>query len=167
MAAKSTRQTESIGPFGKGMFGPMMKTPREYWLAGLGTLSFARQEGSRIFDRLVTEGEAFQKRSRKLVETEVSEARERFADLTAGIKVPQALRRVLGLADTVVFHLVPEGEGWAVRLEGEDEDISRRSTKAEALDDARTLAHEREPSRIVVHRADGTIQTSYSYGEAH
>lgn len=167
MATKTTRQSVSSGHFGKSVLAPMIKGPREFWLAGLGTFAFARQKGSRIFDKLIAEGEKFEKRSRSRAEEEAKEVRARFADLAAGIRLPRALLKVFGKAEPIVFHLVPEGDDWAVRQEGEDEDMSRRGTKAEALDEARSLAHAREPSRVVVHRADGTIQTSYSYGEAH
>ena len=64
-----------------------------------------------------------------------------------------------------VYHLVPRDEGWAVRAEGGDKDLSVHGTKREGLDAARGVAQAHEPSRLVVHKSDGTIQTSYSYGE--
>jgi hypothetical protein len=162
MAMKTTRLTAAPGPLGKELF----KAPREFWLAGLGTLSLARKEGSRFFDKLVVEGEKFEKRSRERVEKEAGDVRDRVLDLTSGIKLPRALNKALGRAETVVFHLVPEGQKWAVRREGDEEDFTLHRTKAAGLEAARGLAHAHEPSRVVVHRADGTIQTSYSYGEA-
>lgn len=65
----------------------------------------------------------------------------------------------------VVYHLVPRDEDWAITLEGADKDLSVHGTKKEALDAARKVAQSHEPSRLVVHKADGTIQTSYAYGE--
>jgi len=64
-----------------------------------------------------------------------------------------------------VYHLLPEGDNWAVRLEGGDKDLEQAGTKKAALDLARKLAQSNEPSRLVVHRADGTIQDSFNYGE--
>ena len=170
MATKTTTRPTLNSPFGKDLF----KAPREFWLAGLGTLALARKEGerlydesSRLFDKLIAEGEKFEKRSREQVGKQAGEVRERVSDLASGLKLPRALNKALGLAETVVFHLVPEGENWAVRREGDEEDVSQHRTKAAALEAARGLAHAHEPSRIIVHRADGTIQTSYSYGDAH
>lgn len=63
-----------------------------------------------------------------------------------------------------VFHLLPKDEDWTVRREGEDAELSVHDTKKQALDAARGIAQASEPSRLVVHRADGTIQATYSYG---
>jgi poly(hydroxyalkanoate) granule-associated protein len=173
MASKTSKSFFEPVSFSKPDFKAMTKVPREFWLAGLGTLSMARQkgeelfdDGSRYFNKLIAEGEKFEKRSRKRVEKRAEDVRERFTDLANGIRLPRALNKALGLADTVVFHLVPEDEQWAVRREGEDEDVSAHRTKKAALDAARDLAYASEPSRIVVHRADGTIQTSYGYGDS-
>lgn len=67
--------------------------------------------------------------------------------------------------ETTVYHLLPKEDQWAVRREGEDRNLRVLDTKREALDAARTIAQAHEPSRLVVHRADGTIQDSFSYGE--
>ena len=67
--------------------------------------------------------------------------------------------------EPTVYHLLPKDDKWSVRIEGQDKDSSVQDTKQAALDAARKLAQANEPSRLVVHRADGTIQTSYSYGD--
>lgn len=174
MATRTSRPFFELAPFSKDNVQAMLKLPREFWLAGLGTVSMARQKGeelfddsSRYFDKLIAEGEKLEKRSRKRVEKQAEEVRERFTDLAGGIQLPRILNKALGRAETLVYHLLPEKDQWAVRLEGEDEDLSLFKTKAAALDAARDLAYANEPSRIVVHRADGTIQTSYSYGDDH
>lgn len=66
-----------------------------------------------------------------------------------------------------VYHLLPKDEQWAVRREGEDRNLRVLDRKREALDAARAIAQGHEPSRLVVHRADGTIQDSFSYGDEH
>jgi len=66
----------------------------------------------------------------------------------------------------VVYHVVPDGDDWKVELEGSERAVSRHDTKKEALEAARSLAKERAPSRMVIHRQDGTIQTSHSYDPA-
>jgi poly(hydroxyalkanoate) granule-associated protein len=64
-----------------------------------------------------------------------------------------------------VYHLLPKDDKWVVRREGEDKDIAVMGTKRATLDAARKTAQSNEPSRLVVHRADGTIQDSFNYGE--
>ena len=65
---------------------------------------------------------------------------------------------------TVVYHVVPQEAGWAVTKEGTDRAINVLNTKAEALERGRDLAKNQEPSRLVVHRKDGTIQEQFTYG---
>jgi poly(hydroxyalkanoate) granule-associated protein len=68
-------------------------------------------------------------------------------------------------SETTVYHLLPKEDQWAVRREGEDRNLRVLDTKREALDVAREIAQAHEPSRLVVHRADGTIQDSFNYGD--
>lgn len=69
-------------------------------------------------------------------------------------------------APAKVFHVAPHEEGWKVEAEGEKEPASVHATKDEAVSAAREIAHKAEPSRVVVHRMDGTIQTQFGYGDA-
>lgn len=65
-----------------------------------------------------------------------------------------------------VYHVVPFEDGWKVEAENAARATSLHSTKDEALAAARDLAKNQEPSQVVVHRMDGTIQTSYTYGDS-
>jgi len=65
-----------------------------------------------------------------------------------------------------VYHVVTADDGWKVELEGSKKPLSTHATKDEAVDAARTLAQTNEPSQVVVHRMDGTIQNNYSYDVA-
>jgi len=67
-------------------------------------------------------------------------------------------------ADTV-YHVVPHDEGWAVEKEGASRASSVHGNKKDAVGAGRDLAKGSEPSRLVVHRQDGTIQDNFSYGE--
>ena len=81
-------------------------------------------------------------------------------------KVEKAkVEKVRAAVETTVYHLLPKEDQWAVRREGEDRNLRVLDTKREALDVAREIAQAHEPSRLVVHRADGTIQDSFNYGE--
>jgi poly(hydroxyalkanoate) granule-associated protein len=66
-------------------------------------------------------------------------------------------------AKTTVFHLVSADDGWAIKKEGTKTPVSTHGTKKEALDVARTTAQAAQPSRLVIHKQDGTIQESVSY----
>lgn len=62
-----------------------------------------------------------------------------------------------------VYHVTPNGEGWHVEAEGASRASSTHTTKREAVDRARELAHAHVPSRLVIHRADGSIQRQHTY----
>lgn len=64
-----------------------------------------------------------------------------------------------------VYHVVPHEDGWAVEKEGASRAASVHSTKAEAVAAGRGLAKAAEPGRLVLHRQDGTVQDTYSYGD--
>ena len=64
-----------------------------------------------------------------------------------------------------VYHVVPHDEGWAVEKEGASRATSVHGVKAEAVSAGRERAKSGEAGRLVIHRQDGTIQDSFSYGE--
>lgn len=68
-------------------------------------------------------------------------------------------------AARTVYHVTSAEEGWKVIVEGTKEPIAVANTKDEAVTTARDMAKAVEPSQVVVHKMDGTIQTSYAYGE--
>lgn len=62
------------------------------------------------------------------------------------------------------IHVVPHPDGgWATRKEGADRAGSRHGTQTDALDRARDQAR-REGVEVVIHRPDGRIRDSDSYG---
>ncbi len=61
------------------------------------------------------------------------------------------------------LHVVPRGDGWAVRREGADRDSVHAPTQSEAAERAAEIAR-REGGEVVIHRPDGTIRDSDSYG---
>lgn len=78
----------------------------------------------------------------------------RKVDKLAGLAVPKT-----------IFHVAPHEEGWKVEIAGAKTPTSLHATKDEALSAAREVAKKAEPSQVVVHRMDGTIQTQFGYGE--
>jgi poly(hydroxyalkanoate) granule-associated protein len=87
--------------------------------------------------------------------------------LSARLKLEKA-ERAAAPADavsTTVLHVVPHDEGWAVEKEGASRASSVHATKAEAVKTGRERAKAGTSGRLVIHRQDGTVQDSFSYGE--
>jgi len=55
------------------------ESAQQIWLAGLGAFAKAQEEGSKVFDALVKEGESLQSRTRKLSDAKISEVAARAA----------------------------------------------------------------------------------------
>lgn len=85
------------------------------------------------------------------------------AAATTGLAVLAAKRRS---APEAIYHVAAEDEGWIVKGEGARQAVSRHPTKKEAVDAARDVAHAGAPSRLVIHRQDGTIQRTHEYRPA-
>lgn len=66
----------------------------------------------------------------------------------------------------IAYHVVPVEDGWAVKIAGDEGVLSQHETKDDAVNMARELGRANEPSRVVIHRRDGMIQTYHSYGDA-
>lgn len=61
------------------------------------------------------------------------------------------------------YHVVPRGDQWAVTREGAQRASSLHGTQREALQAGRGLA-QRNETELVIHRPDGRIRDSDSYG---
>ena len=61
------------------------ESAQQIWLAGLGAFAKAQEEGGKVFEALVKEGEAIQKKTRKMADEKFSVVRktadEKFADV--------------------------------------------------------------------------------------
>lgn len=169
MATRLQKKSESLF---ERMGSPVVDSAHDVWLAGLGAFVMARKEsarmmdeGSKLFEKLVAEGAKFEKRALKMAKSEANEAADEIARVTeeARKRAKTATRTLRKPVDPLAYHLVPKGDGWTIHLEGSKTDIRRFDTKNSALDAARDLANAHLPSRLIVHRADGTIQTSHTY----
>ena len=60
-------------------------------------------------------------------------------------------------------HVVPHGEGWAVKAEGGLRATSVHSTQSAALEVAREIAKHQRKS-LFVHRPDGKVRRGANYG---
>ena len=85
------------------------------------------------------------------------------AATAAGVVAVKKFRGNSGGAKLKVYHVLPGDEGWSVKAEDAERASSTHSTKKEALDAARELVKGREPSQLVIHRLDGTVQDAHTY----
>jgi poly(hydroxyalkanoate) granule-associated protein len=76
----------------------ILESANQIWLAGLGAFAVAQEEGSKAFDTFVKEGEAVQKRAKKVagekldeVKDKATDAWDKLEDVFEG-RVAQALR---------------------------------------------------------------------------
>ena len=61
------------------------------------------------------------------------------------------------------YHVVPRGEGWAVKREGADRASSLHETQRDAIQGGKRLAQVNK-TELVIHRPNGQIRDSDSYG---
>ena len=89
--------------------------------------------------------------------------------LSARLKLEKADREAavppVDAVSETVLHVVPHADGWAIEREGVARATSVHGTKAEAVSVARERAKAGATGRLVIHRQDGTVQDSFSYGE--
>lgn len=61
------------------------------------------------------------------------------------------------------YHVVPHGEGWAVKREGAERASSLHETQSDAIQDGKRLAQINK-AELVIHRPNAQIRDSDSYG---
>jgi poly(hydroxyalkanoate) granule-associated protein len=66
------RKLKSVGKDSQ-LSAAIRESAQQIWLAGLGAFARAQQEGSKVFDALVRQGESIQQNTRKVAEDKVTE----------------------------------------------------------------------------------------------
>ena len=61
------------------------------------------------------------------------------------------------------YHVVPKGKEWMVKKENAQRASSTHNTQSDAVDAGKKLAKANK-TELVIHRKDGTIRDSDSYG---
>ena len=61
------------------------ESAQQIWLAGLGAFAKAQEEGGKVFEALVREGLALQRKTQDATEEHLSEAAQRMSHLAAGL----------------------------------------------------------------------------------
>lgn len=90
------------------------------------------------------------------------------AATAAGVVAVKALKSRSskgGAKDGRVYHVQPKGEDWQVTVDGNDRPAGTYGTKKQAITAGRTLAQKHEPSQLVIHGGDGSVQRTHSYGD--
>jgi poly(hydroxyalkanoate) granule-associated protein len=95
--------------------------------------------------------------------SEVRDLSARVDQLTR--KVDVLVTRLGGKSGLSLITVVssPEGEGWMIRQEGQEQPIGLHATKEEAVERARAFAHDHAPSRLSIYKRDGSIQDTVTY----
>ena len=65
--------------------GTVKDSAQQIWLAGLGAFSKAQEEGTKVFDALVKEGQAIQRKTQAVAEEKISEATTRMTSMATDI----------------------------------------------------------------------------------
>jgi len=74
-----------------GLAKTVRESAQQIWLAGLGAFSKAQEEGGKVFEALVREGQAIESRTRDLAQAKISEVTQQFgkAGAQAGARATQ------------------------------------------------------------------------------
>jgi hypothetical protein len=67
------------------------------------------------------------------------------------------------VADKTVYHVTKDNDAWQVKKEGSERASSRHDDKAAAVAAGKQFAQNKRPGRVVVHKADGTIQDGHNF----
>jgi Uncharacterized protein conserved in bacteria (DUF2188) len=67
------------------------------------------------------------------------------------------------MAERRDIHILPNGDGWAVKRENQDRPLSTHRTQAEATEAGRSVAQDDE-GELLVHGQDGQIRDRSTYG---
>ncbi len=63
-----------------------------------------------------------------------------------------------------IYHVVPDDGAWKVKGENSIRASSIHDRKPDAIARAKQLAKVGRLGQVIVHKADGSIQTEYTYG---
>ena len=63
-----------------------------------------------------------------------------------------------------IYKVIPDGERWAIKLEGEFTPVALHDNKSDAVKAARDMAERDMPSRLVVIDGRGKTETDKLYG---
>jgi poly(hydroxyalkanoate) granule-associated protein len=80
--AAGTPSDKKAGP---QLSGTVKESAQQIWLAGLGAFAKAQEEGGKVFETLVKEGQSIQRKTQAAAEERISEATSRMASMATDI----------------------------------------------------------------------------------
>jgi poly(hydroxyalkanoate) granule-associated protein len=140
--------------------GTVKESAQQIWLAGLGAFSKAQEEGGKVFDTLVKEGIAIQRKTQTAAEEKLSEATSRMASMATELsskasgqwdklenifedRVSRALKK-LGVPTS------KDIDALVARIDELNRNVAKLSAKGAA---ARTSAASKAPAKKAAKRA--------------
>src|SRR5438105_11376277 len=85
---KQMAERKAASPSGlldSALAGTVKESAQQIWLAGLGAFSKAQEEGGKVFETVVKEGLAIQRKTQSAAEEKLSEATSRMASMASDI----------------------------------------------------------------------------------
>lgn len=64
-----------------------------------------------------------------------------------------------------IYHVRYRDDGWVVEAEDAQQPSAVEARKKDAVQRAREIADNQQPSRLIVHKQDGTVQSESTYGD--
>lgn len=83
---KKLQKMSAAQKSGPHLSSAVKDSAQQIWLAGLGAFSKAQEEGSKVFDTLVKEGLAIQRKTQAAAEDKITEATSRMSDMASDIQ---------------------------------------------------------------------------------
>lgn len=127
----------------KELQGDLMESAHKIWLAGLGALAFAEQEGGKMFKNLVEKGEGYEAKGREQVE----KARGAVAGVrTVAESYWETFGRTVDERMTTVIHRIGVPTKDEIEtLTRKVEDLTKAIEKMRASDSAKTAPAKAAP----------------------
>ena len=85
MVKKTTKTAPKAKPDNNQLAAAVKDSAQQIWLAGLGAFAKAQEEGTKVFEALVSEGRDIQKRTRNLTEEKFGEVTGRVGKVAGGL----------------------------------------------------------------------------------
>ncbi|MBK5205901.1 MAG: phasin family protein [Polaromonas sp.] len=84
--AKKLHESSADKNTGPQLSDTVKESAQQIWLAGLGAFSKAQEEGGKVFESLVKEGLAIQRKTQAVAEERMTEATSKMADMASDIQ---------------------------------------------------------------------------------
>jgi poly(hydroxyalkanoate) granule-associated protein len=79
------KKASSSGLFDSALTGTVKESAQQIWLAGLGAFSKAQEEGGKVFEALVKEGTALQRKTQAVAEEKIGEVTSRMSTMAGDV----------------------------------------------------------------------------------